>query len=73
LFERLSKSTRKFNPELLQIQKENDELRECTFKPETNKKSTDIAHNQAEYTDKDKFYERLYKEGEAKDQYMRSL
>ena len=29
--------------------------------------------NQGNYKDKDKFYERLHKEGEIKDQYMRGL
>jgi len=33
LFERLSKSTKKFNPEMLQLQKENEEMKDCTFKP----------------------------------------
>lgn len=36
LFERLSKSTKKFNPELIQMQKDAEEMRECTFKPTTN-------------------------------------
>lgn len=42
LFDRLSKSTKKFNPELLQLQKENEEMKDCTFKPETNKKSKEM-------------------------------
>lgn len=46
LFERLSKSTKKYNPELLQIQKDNEELKECTFKPETNKKSSEMVNYQ---------------------------
>jgi hypothetical protein len=43
IYERLSRSTKKFNPELMQLQKDQEELKDCTFKPETNLKSKEIA------------------------------
>lgn len=46
-------------------------MRVCTFKPETNKKSKEMVNDN--YNDKEKFYERLYKDGEIKDQYKRTL
>ncbi|CDW85157.1 UNKNOWN [Stylonychia lemnae] len=74
LFERLSKSNKKFNPELMQLQKENEEMKDCTFKPETNNKSKVIAErNLQDYQDKEQFFERLYKDAEAKDKFMKGL
>ena len=73
LYERLSKSTKKINPELLQLQKENDEMKDCTFKPQTNTKSKELAVSQVDYSDKEQFYDRLYKEAEAKDQFKKSM
>lgn len=49
------------------MQKENEELRDCTFKPQTNKKSMEIVAGDSKYSDKDSFYNKLYKEGENKD------
>lgn len=52
--------------------KENDEIKACTFKPMTNKKSEQYVYNN-DYKNKDKFYERLYKEGEVKQQLLRNM
>eukprot|EP00347_Sterkiella_histriomuscorum_P011834 403370925 len=75
LFDRLSKSTKKFNPELLQLQKEQEEMKDCTFKPETNYKSKQIAEqrNCTDYVDKEQFFDRLYKEAENKEKFKKSL
>jgi hypothetical protein len=72
LFERLSKSTKKFNPEAIQMQKEIEEMKDCTFKPETNEKSKYMVAQQ-DYMDREQFYERLYREGETKEKYKKSL
>lgn len=58
----------------MQLQKENEELKDCTFKPETNIRSQQLAEKvQNDYMDKDQFYERLYKEAENKDKFKKSL
>ena len=38
-YDRLSRSVKKFDPQIIDLQKEREELRHCTFKPETNFKS----------------------------------
>jgi len=49
------------------MQKENEELKACTFKPETNTKSTTLVdQSNNDYKNKERFYDRLYKEGETK-------
>ena len=49
-------------------------MKDCTFKPETNVKSKVIAEkNVQDYQDKDQFFERLYKEAEAKDKFKKTL
>ena len=54
LYDRLSKSTKKVPVEVLQTMREVEELKQCTFKPETNKKSTDLMSDakRDEYVDR---------------------
>ncbi len=54
------------------MQKEMEEMKDCTFKPETNHKSQQMVNNQ-DYQDKEQFYDRLYREAETKDKYKKSL
>lgn len=61
------------NSDIFLNYRESEELKACTFKPETNHKSNEIAASQSNYKDKEKFYERLHKESEVKNQYMRGL
>ena len=50
-------------------------MKDCTFKPETNYKSKQIAEqrNHTDYVDKEQFFDRLYKEAENKEKFKKSL
>jgi hypothetical protein len=74
VYDRLSKSQKKFNPQMLDLQKEREELRQCTFHPETNFRSQILVERQnLNYQDKDQLCNRLYKHAETKGKYLQSL
>jgi hypothetical protein len=70
----MSRSVKKFDPQVLDLQREREEMKHCTFHPETNYRSQVLVERQnLNYQDKDQLCNRLYKHAETKDKYLQSL
>ncbi|TNV82785.1 hypothetical protein FGO68_gene11827 [Halteria grandinella] len=73
-YDRMSRSVKKFDPQLIDLQREREEMKHCTFHPETNYRSQVLVERQnLNYQDKDQLCNRLYKHAETKDKYLQSL